>query len=326
MTKRKKKKFAFLSGQSIIEIIIALVIGVILLGAASASVVLILKNSLKSKDVQIAASLAQELIDNVRVISEGDWNNVYNLSLKGQNSQYYINNAVREITNGTENLTIGEKNFTRYFSIENVNRDVCGAGNITNAPTDACVAGTGILEDPSSQKIAVKVERNGDVLANITQYLTRYGNNIFNQTDWSGGPITDEIIIIPNNKFATSTNIDYTTAGSIILVAGQTNGNLTSSIFNTSSTAVFNAIVWQGNLGDGAVKFQIASSNTIDSWFYLGPDGTENSYYGQSSLPDASIKITPIFHKNNRYVRYKAFLTKTSDSPRIDALIINWSP
>lgn len=319
-------------GQSLVEALIALFIGAIFIGASATAIVSIMRNNLKAKNTQVAVSLTQELFDNVRVLAEFDWNGLYGLASKGLGSQYYASLTTRTIVSGTETLTIpavNGKNYTRYFSVENVNRGVCGAGDINlGTPDIGCVFGNENLEDSSTQKITVFVSWN-DGSINTVQYLTRNRNAIFAQTDWSGGNLLDQVITIPDNKFSTSTNIDYTTAaGSIVLVAGQISGDLTSSIFDTQRAggAAFNSILWQGDSGDGTVKFQIASSNDTVNFSFIGPDGTGNSFYGQGVSPNNSILIVPNNHKNYRYIRYKSFFLKTVNSPRIDDIIINWSP
>ena len=320
---------SFNKGQSFIEIIIAFLIGALLIIASSSAVVLIVRNNLESKNNQIAAFLVQELVDNIQAVSESDWNSFYNLAPKGSSSQYYVS-STRAIINDVEVLTIKERNYTRYFSIENVNRDICGTGDISSAATSTCL-GAEVLEDPSTQKITAFVNWAGNHSISIVQYLTRHRDSVFAQSNWSGGALLNEIITFSNYRFSTSTDIDFAiTTGSIVLSAGQTSGNLTSSIFDTQRTdgAAFNAILWQGDIGDGTVKFRIASSATsTDHWNYYGWDGSGSTDYPASGSvdDDTSVLIMPEHHNNDRYVRYKVFLNKTSNSPRIDDIIINWS-
>jgi hypothetical protein len=108
---------------------------------------------------------------------------------------------------------------------------------------------------------------------------------------------------------------------------------LTSSIFDTgvSTGAAVNTIMWQGNQPTGtSVKFQIASdaTSTPASWNYKGPDGSNTTYYAptDSGVP---AQINSAYHNNHRYFRYKIFLVSDSgrtQSPRVDDVIINWSP
>lgn len=107
---------------------------------------------------------------------------------------------------------------------------------------------------------------------------------------------------------------------------------LTSSIFDTgvSTGVALNTIMWQGNQPSGAsVKFQIASSNSSTGpWSYFGPDGSNTDYY-QPTGDNVPAQINLTYHNNQRYFRYKIFLTSNAsqtETPRVDDIIINWSP
>lgn len=125
-------------------------------------------------------------------------------------------------------------------------------------------------------------------------------------------------------------------------IGGPLTAELTSSIFDTgvSSGVALNTIMWQGNQPTGtSVKFQIASSNCSNgadnpptcnsgSWTYRGPDGSNTTYYAPTG-PGVPIQINLKYHNNHRYFRYKIFLTSDAgrtQSPRVDDVIINYSP
>ncbi len=123
------------------------------------------------------------------------------------------------IVSGTTSTIVEDRTFTLYFSIENVNRNLCGAGDITTDATSTCTSGpgsSGVTDDPSTQKITAFVSWPESRSISKIQYLTRNVNKVFVQTDWSGGSGQEGPITSENNSFATSTNIDYsTTTGSI---------------------------------------------------------------------------------------------------------------
>ncbi len=204
-----------IKGQSLIEIIIAMAIGTILIGASVGSIVLLLKYNLNTKTVQIASSLNRQMMDDIRSISESDWLNIYNKN-KGVSNQYYISSSTRQIVSGAESLIIEGRQFSRYFYIENVSRD---AGNNIE------VIYNSVNDDPSTQKITAIVQWGGGGNIKEVQYLTRFRNAVFVQTDWSGGFNQDIFAttsagVIINGKFATSSvNIDFSsTPGSIRLI------------------------------------------------------------------------------------------------------------
>jgi len=125
----------------------------------------------------------------------------------------------------------------------------------------------------------------------------------------------------------------------------QSTGNLISSTFDTTTTngAAPNTIMFIGTVpGDSSVRFQIASSacengktNPPDcnagDWDYVGPDGTNTSFYPSGGGPASSntpIEIKP-GHHNKRYFRYKVILDATTDqiqTPQVDDVIFNWAP
>mgnify|MGYP001589019153 FL=1 len=115
-------------------------------------------------------------------------------------------------------------------------------------------------------------------------------------------------------------------------VATLATAELTSSIFDTgvSTGVALNTIMWQGNLPtDTGVKFQISSSaSSTGPWSYFGPDGSNTTYY-QPTGDNVPSQINLAYHNNHRYFRYKIFLTSNAAqtlSPRVDDVIINWSP
>ncbi len=111
-----------------------------------------------------------------------------------------------------------------------------------------------------------------------------------------------------------------------------TTATLESSTYDTgvSSGTQLNSVLWQGNLPVGtAVKFQFAVSNVSSGpWTFSGTDGTSVTYYNPAA-PDSSLKLNYSLYNNMRYFRYKAFLlsnASSSLSPRVDDIVVSWSP
>lgn len=85
---------------------------------------------------------------------------------------------VLTIESGSESTTVNNITYTRFFSVENVNRDANGS----------IVIGGG-TEDPSTQKVTVTVRwqiNGGTRELKITEYLTRSRSEVLWFTDWSG--------------------------------------------------------------------------------------------------------------------------------------------
>ncbi len=201
------------NGQSLIEVIIGITVGAILIGASVGAIVILLKYNLNTKMVQIASSLNRQMMDDINSISESNWLNIYNLPNKGAGFQYYVSSSTRQIVSGVETLMIENRQFSRYFFVENTNRSNGG------------IVETGGAEDPSTQKITAIVQWSVGGNVREVQYLTRYRNAVFVQTDWSAG-FNQEIFATSsagtavNDRFATSSsNIDFSsTPGSVKLI------------------------------------------------------------------------------------------------------------
>lgn len=122
---------------------------------------------------------------------------------------------------------------------------------------------------------------------------------------------------------------DYQVKADLPLGGGDS-GDLISSTFDFSSGegVMLNALMWKGLLPTGTVvKLQIASSNTDSSPSgFAGPDGTNATYY-QPGGPGIFKEIKN--HGNIKYFRYRVFLESDngrSAAPRVDDVIINYSP
>lgn len=111
------------------------------------------------------------------------------------------------------------------------------------------------------------------------------------------------------------------------------NGSLDSSVFDTQvlGGTAFNSIMWQGYKPAGtSVKFQIAtdSTSTPATWNYLGPDGSSATYYEPSDV-GIPVLLNLAYSNNKRYLRYRIYLQSDISqtvTPRVDNVIINWSP
>lgn len=320
-------------GQSLIEILVGLGVGAIIIIGVSALMVSNLKSSLSVKVNQAASSLAQELINSVKSIAESDWRLIYSDLSKGSAYNYYVATSTKSIISGTETITVENRTFKRSFYVENVNRDLCGIGNISSSTVTGCPLGpgsSGIAEDPSMQKITAVVKNASDNnILSAFEHVIRKRNISFIQTDWSAGPGQEGPITSPNSAFSASTNITYTSStGSIYTTAAS--GTLISSTIDTgmASGTAPNFIIWNGQSNGGAIKFQIASAATSTGpWTYLGPGNTsDENTDSYNAASNTSMPISLALHNNKRYFRYKVFLYLGTQSPEINDIIINWSP
>lgn len=76
------------SGQSIAEVLVAVAVGVILVGAAASLILPSLKSNTQVTNVQEGTILAKGLLDNMKDYSEGSWNKLLTLSTGSLNTYY----------------------------------------------------------------------------------------------------------------------------------------------------------------------------------------------------------------------------------------------
>ena len=199
------------SGQSLIEILMPVVIGAILVVAAVGAMVPALSVNRQATPLEVGTSLGAELLNNVRVWSEGDWHGILSLRT-GTANIYYLNassspfTAVGASSTGGQVLAVGTSTYIRYFYVADTYR-----------ASDQIVSSGGVY-DPSTKLVTVVYGLSGSMTSSLSVYLTRHGDNVYDQTDWAGGPNASGSATTTNNQFATSSNIDYsTTTGSIYI-------------------------------------------------------------------------------------------------------------
>lgn len=137
--------------------------------------------------------------------------------------QYYWNGSVDDVRVYNRVLSADEAKkifqssiYTRNFYVENVCRSTGATGEIVSAG-GACAGGSS--DDPSTQKITVSVSWPTGVTTTqltLTDYLTRWKNAIFEQSDWSGGVDSSGAYSGFANVYSSTTNTD-TSAGGVIL-------------------------------------------------------------------------------------------------------------
>lgn len=196
------------TGQSLIEVLIAVAIGVVMIGAVATLLVSALRLGTQAERVQAGVALGRELLDNVRVWSERSWQNIATLATTSAN-RYYLNASSSPFTlaSGEENIVVATTTYTRYFYVDTVGRDAAGK-----------ILGSGGTDDPSSKKLTVVYRWPQSATNTLVTHLTRWQNNAFIQTDWSVGSGQNGPATTTGSGFSTSSKIDFaTTTGSIII-------------------------------------------------------------------------------------------------------------
>lgn len=159
------------------------------------------------------------------------------------------------------------------------------------------------------------------------------GRGFMTQTDWSGGGGQEDFTNEDMYDYQDGNIDNLTTAGQIELanVAGtySANGTLTSSIFDTGSVTNFHDLTWipgsqPAETGVDSLKFQVATSllnNASTTWNFVGPDGTNGTFFTTSGEPFSEI------HNGHQFLRYRAYFSTedTSYTPSLSDVSFTFS-
>ena len=157
--------------------------------------------------------LSQEVAEADRAIARESWSLVDGLATGTANTFYPSISGGKWVTNsGVETINLNNATYTRSFYLDDTFRST-STGDIVSS---------GGYYDPSGKKVNISVAwtDNSGKSSSYAQveYLTRFLNNVYSQTDWSGGPAGEVTVTGATTTFATSTNLDTTsTVGSIQL-------------------------------------------------------------------------------------------------------------
>ncbi|MDD3434821.1 MAG: hypothetical protein PHD96_02755 [Candidatus Pacebacteria bacterium] len=311
-----QKKFI---GQSLLEILVALSLGVLFMGSALALFGVSFRAQTNLDFNFNSHTLLKEYAEMISYSSKNQWNSLFNLT---RDTPYRIDfsNNIWSFNQGFEEGSFKGVNYRRSFKIFDVYRDA--SGNISLA---------GNL-DPSTLKAVIYFDSgpNHEKTLNLTLFLTRfYLPATFTQTDWSGGSGVSGPVSDPGNTYDGGNNI-LAAEGSLSLATTTSSGFLISSILDTgvSDGSNFYTLIWQGELCDNCqARIQLASSNSPSGpWVYYGPTSTDD-YYQPSANSLTILSYTGASsHQNKRYIRYKIELVSYEDqSPRVDSISINYA-
>jgi len=198
--------------QLLLELLVAIsvfsMVAFVLIGSINTT----LQSDKYSREYSTASGLLSGLQERARSLSASDWHSIYDVT-KGPCSDtschYKIVESTStqwEIQQGEETLTLNGINYICYVVVYNVERD--GSGNIVDS---------GGTIDPLTQKVTAYVSW-ANKTKEVSEYVSRSYEEVNTQTDWSGGPVGDEITSQVTSTFATSSYIDYSsTSGQIEL-------------------------------------------------------------------------------------------------------------
>lgn len=196
-------------GQALMELLVGVGVGAIILGSSVGIARVSTRSNTDVRKMKAATFLAKELEVSLDVLADANWDSIYQLN-KGVSNHYHleISSSPFTVSTGDEIVTQDGTSYTRYFYVENVNR---------SDSNDAIVASGGAI-DPSTQKVTVIATWEGaEGEIKLIDYLARYRNFSFNQSDWIGGYGVDGPLTFASNVFSTSTTVSVGTAGTLKL-------------------------------------------------------------------------------------------------------------
>ncbi|MEZ4156968.1 MAG: prepilin-type N-terminal cleavage/methylation domain-containing protein [Candidatus Paceibacterota bacterium] len=281
----KKQNIKNTAGQSLIEVMVALAVGALFIGGAVAVIAVSLRISGQNEYAQTATNLNQELGDRIGIVARADWHSISSLATSTEYSLEESGNFLAVAT-GSEDIVIDSITYTRFFTVESVERD--SANQITDSGT----------VDPSSLMVTLTTRwTQGPDTPEITmtRFIVRTGSEIFNQDDWvDGGGVAGPVTSVPD-AFATSTNINYSATGTIIIDTLSSSGaSSTGNIdtidhwawndvigwidFKSTGTVVVSSTIMQGYASSsmGEMAFDCATSPDTDCTYSYSIDNDGN--------------------------------------------------
>ncbi len=97
--------------------------------------------------------------------------------------------------------------FTRYFYVENV----CRSSDTDYEIAGVAPCGAGEVNDPSTNRITSIIQwetQKGTQTFSVPFYVTRWRNQAFHQSDWSGGAGLEGPVTGSSNRYGSSTDVD----------------------------------------------------------------------------------------------------------------------
>ena len=160
-------------------------------------------------------------------------------------------------------------------------------------------------------------------------YYGTTGGSVWVQNDWSAGPgQANWSSTTPGQYFQDDGNVDSNsnpTGLRLKKISGryQMSGWAESATFDTGTGSTnYTILSWQplSQSASTTLMFQVAANNDNSTWNYVGPDGTSATYF---TVPGNDMGSAL---DNNRFVRYKAYLSTTDNrnTPVLTSVNLNF--
>lgn len=178
------------------------------------------------------------------------------------------------------------------------------------APTEEKTFAMGVFDTNmiSQENATVMLEKNSDTY----QFSTGKGYVVY--------PLWNE-----QKLSSFSSGVDFSTEENVRL--HQTNGlydeegEIISNTIDLGLGGVPEELLWNGVLDTNtSIRFQVAVNNDMQTWNFVGPDGTPATYFETTTIPLSSFST-------GRYLRYKAILhtDDTGRTPYLTRVTVSYS-
>lgn len=180
--------------------------------------------------------------------------------------------------------------------------------------------------DPNGLLATITDTANGSSISGASVVLSKAGysstlitgRDSVTDTDWSGGNYSSQSGGIDADDLSGSLRLlanasgTYNPPSSAWLVSNTIDfGSSTSNYFSFYSNPAAQS-------SSTNVQFQFAANSDNSTWNFIGPDGTSNTFYSQSSTLSG--------FDGNRYFRYKTFLSTNDENstPQLDDITFSY--
>jgi type II secretory pathway pseudopilin PulG len=308
LIKKKFKNIQNCSGNSILEIIVAMAIFSLIMAAISELILGSFASQTRGSELLQAQALAQEGVEGINAIADHAWNEIgySDISILLENGTWKL---------GTEGSSEQIGNYSRIIRLDPVYR--FGTGELaTEADPQAYL-------DINSRLLNVEIKwliREGQYTGiSRSAYLSNWRDKTWRQNNWIAGG--GQAVYSETDKYDTDDGNIYLATSSIALreIATSTfatNGQLISSAFDSGAPSVFNSIEFRSSLPtecpECQIKIQIQTapdqSDAPGMWSatWSGPngeDGNENDFFTNQTG-----ELVSKSHNGQQWIRYKAVL------------------
>ncbi len=290
------------SGQLLVEVLVAMVVGGGLLVAASAAIVSVVRQNYENRSSQTASSFGYDLINKVKEFAASNWHNVFDLAHGSSNPYFIASGATSSVavagqegmlSNDIASGLIGHWNFDETGG--NIAYDTSGNlnnGTLVNGP----IRQTGV-----NCQVGGCLSFNGSnnyVSASIFPQVTRSGTYTFSA--WVNTANTSSQTIFQNAASASDRNGMMINGANIIF--GYYNGTTWVSLYGPISTNSWNYVVGVDNGGtlslyiNGVLYTNTTASlyvNVDASYFYLGKE----TYLGGQNYLNGSLDDVRVYNR-----------------------------